>query len=165
MWGGFNRRATERRHSGWIRLRMTWFSAFQKVNGLSRDLNLKQKWHFYTDVQSCFLRHVLRIQHSGPSAMSVLCLWKTEVCRLAVGACQQEQASVVRRLYQLCLKMGCFSSSREAGRSEGCSSRQRRVTSRRPGDRWGGMPGAVVALAIWGTSQWESQCLAPFITF
>lgn len=79
---------------------------------------------------------------------------KDSVCRLAVGACQQEQASVVL-LYQACLKMGCFSSSREAGRSEGCSSRQRRVTSRRPGDRWGGMPGAVVALAIWGRRQWQ----------
>lgn len=81
----------------------------------------------------------------------------------AVWGTGQTRPSVVRRLcscrwvrglYQLWRKMGCFSSSLEGGRSEGWSSRQRRVTSRRPGDRWVGIVGAVVALAIWGRRQW-----------
>lgn len=51
--------------------------------------------------------------------------------------------------YQVVRKTGCFSSSLEGGLSWGWSSKHRRVTSFKPGDRCVGIDGAVVALAIW----------------
>lgn len=51
--------------------------------------------------------------------------------------------------YHVVRKTGCFSSSLEGGLSWGWSSKHRRVTSFKPGDRCVGIDGAVVALAIW----------------
>ena len=59
--------------------------------------------------------------------------------------------NVSKGCYQFLRNMGCLSSSLEPGLSEGFSSRQRRVTSLNPGESWGGIEGAVVALAIWKT--------------
>lgn len=50
--------------------------------------------------------------------------------------------------YHVVRKTGCFSSSLDGGLSWGWSSKQRRATSRKPGDKCEGIDGAVVALAI-----------------
>lgn len=59
-------------------------------------------------------------------------------------------ASVCTAGYHVVRKTGCFSSSLDGGLSWGWSSKQRRATSRNPGDKCDGIDGAVVALAICG---------------
>lgn len=64
--------------------------------------------------------------------------------------------------YHVVRKTGCFSSSLEGGLSWGWSSKHRRVTSFKPGDRCVGIDGAVVALAILNIRARWLECFSAF---